>query len=81
MGGVNMNIEQQLQHLQTHYRVALGAAVAAKAQYFSMVGERWVTKSSLERACARWQQIESRKRAIVMRMAYVEQLAKKPDDP
>jgi ABC-type transport system involved in cytochrome bd biosynthesis fused ATPase/permease subunit len=76
-----MDIEERLQRLQERYRVALSAAVVAKAQYFSMVGEPSVTRAALERASVRWQQIEARKRALVMRMAFVEQLARDLDEP
>jgi hypothetical protein len=76
-----MDIDERLQRLQERYRVALSAAVVAKAQYFSMVGEPCVTKAAIERAHLRWQQIEVRKRALVMRIAFVEQLAQELGEP
>ncbi len=71
-----MDIEQRLQRLQERYRSALSAAVLAKAQYFSLAGEASATAAAVQRAAIHWQQIEARKKAIVARMVYVEQLAR-----
>ena len=71
-----MDIEQRLQRLQERYRSALSAAVFAKAQFFSLADEASATAVAVQRAAIHWQQIEARKKAIVARMMYVEQLAR-----
>jgi hypothetical protein len=69
-----MQIEERLYRLENRYRAALSAAVVAKCEYFSIVGESSVTEAARRRAEARWQESEARKRALRARMAYVEQL-------
>ena len=73
-GVICMQIEERLYRLENRYRAALSAAVVAKCEYFSIVGENSVTEAARQRAQARWQQSEERKRALRVRLAYVEQL-------
>jgi hypothetical protein len=70
-----MEIEERLFRLESRYRAALSAAIVAKCEYFSIVGEPSVTDAARRRAEARWQESEARKRALRSRMAYVEQLS------
>ena len=73
-GDCPMQLEARLYRLENRYRAALSAAVVAKCEYFSVVGEPSVTESARRRAEAHWQESEARKRALRARMAYVEQL-------
>jgi hypothetical protein len=69
-----MDIEFRLRMLESRYRAALSAAVAAKAQYLALAGEPGVTPRTLERAKLAWQILDSRKRAIAARMGEIEEL-------
>jgi hypothetical protein len=74
MEGVVMDIEVRLSRLESRYRAALGAAVAAKANYWALAGEPSATTDAVERARSRWEQLESRKRSITARMGELEAL-------
>jgi hypothetical protein len=69
-----MDIEVRLRKLESRYRGALSATVAAKAHYLSLVRESSATPAAVARANAQWQQLESRKRAIVAQMGELEAL-------
>lgn len=69
-----MDVETRLRMLESRYRAALSAAVAAKAHYLALAGEPGATPSALERAKLAWQKLDSRKRAIAARMGEIEEL-------
>jgi len=70
-----MDIEARLRRLESRYRGALSAAVAAKANYSALAGEPCATPYAIERAKALWQQFDTRKRTIAARMGELEALA------
>jgi hypothetical protein len=67
-----MDIEVRLRRLETRYRAALSAAVAAKAHYLALVGEPSATPAAVERAHALWNRLDSRKRTIAAQMGELE---------
>lgn len=67
-----MDIEVRLRKLESRYRLALSATVAAKARYLALLDERSATPAAIERAMRHWQQLDSQRRAITARMAEVE---------
>ena len=69
-----MDIEVELQRLESRYRAALSAAVAAKAHYLALVGEPSATPRAIEAAKSRWMLFDSKKRAIAARMGEVEEM-------
>jgi len=69
-----MDIEGRLRQLERHYRATLSAAVAAKANYFALAGEPSVLPHAVERAKARWQDLDALKRGIAYEMAQLEEL-------
>jgi hypothetical protein len=69
-----MDIEVRLRRLEFRYRAALSATVAAKAHYWSLAGAPGATPAALERANARWQQLDARKRTIAAQMGELEAL-------
>jgi DNA repair ATPase RecN len=69
-----MDIEGRLRQLERHYRSALSAAVVAKASYLALVDEPSALPAAVERANARWQQLEALKRGIAVEMAQLEEL-------
>jgi hypothetical protein len=69
-----MDVESRLRKLEFRYRAALSAAVSAKAHYLALAGEPSATPAALERAKSNWQQLDSRKRAIAVRMGEIEEL-------
>lgn len=69
-----MDIEGRLRQLERHYRSTLSAAVAAKADYLSLLGEPSVLPPTVARAKARWQCLDDLKRAIALEMARLEDL-------
>jgi hypothetical protein len=69
-----MDIETRLRKLESRYRTALSAAVAAKANYLALIGEPSVTPIAVERAQLRWKQLDARKRAIALQMGELEAL-------
>lgn len=70
-----MDIETRLRMLESRYRAALGAAVAAKAHYLALADAPSATPNALERAKWAWQKLDARKRAIAARMGEIEELA------
>jgi hypothetical protein len=70
-----MDIEARLRRLESRYRSALSAAVAAKANYLALAGEPSATPYAIERAKVHWQELEGRKRAIAAQMGELEALA------
>jgi hypothetical protein len=69
-----MDIETRLRKLESRYRAALSAAVAAKAHYLALTGEPNSTPAAVESAKSRWQQLDSRKRTIAAQMGELEAL-------
>ena len=69
-----MDIEVRLRRLESRYRAALGAAVAAKANYWAPAGEPSATPAAIEHAKSRWGQLETRKRSITAQMGELEAL-------
>ncbi|MGA2776839.1 MAG: hypothetical protein ABSF94_04725 [Steroidobacteraceae bacterium] len=67
-----MDMESRLRKLESRYRVAMNAALAAKAHYLALTGEPGATPAAIECARARWQQLDARKRGIAARMGEVE---------
>jgi hypothetical protein len=64
----------RIRKLESRYRAALSAAVAAKANYLALVGEPSATPLAIERAKSLWRQIDARKRAIAAQMGEIEEL-------
>ena len=69
-----MDIEARLRKLESRYRTALSAAVAAKAHYLALAGEPSATPAAVERASALWKQLESRKRTLAAQTGGLEAL-------
>jgi hypothetical protein len=68
-----MDIEVRLQRLESRYRSAESAAVAAKAHYLALVGEPSVTPATVARAKAAWERLDARRREIAARMGELEE--------
>jgi hypothetical protein len=68
-----MDIETQLRQLESRYRAASSAAVAAKAHYLALAGEPSATPAAIQRAKATWQKLDTRKCAIAARMGEIEE--------
>jgi hypothetical protein len=56
------------------FTYALSGAVAAKARYLALRGDLSSTAAAVARAKMTWQQLESRKTAIIARMVALEEL-------
>jgi hypothetical protein len=69
-----MDIDAQLRKLESRYRSALSATVAAKAHYLALDGEAGATPTALEHAKSNWQRLDARKREIAARMGQLEEL-------
>jgi hypothetical protein len=69
-----MNIEARLRQLESNYRTALSATVVAKANYLALAGDASALPAAVRRAKVRWQQLDSRKQAIVAKMSELEEL-------
>lgn len=69
-----MDIEDRLKRLQSLFTYALSGAVAAKARYLALRGDRSSTPAAVARAKMTWQQLEVRKTAIIARMVAMEEL-------
>jgi hypothetical protein len=69
-----VDIEGRLRQLEYHYRGALSAAVAAKANYLALVGQPSALPPTVARAHERWQQLDALKRGIAHEMADLEEL-------
>ncbi len=69
-----MDIEARLRQLESNYRAALSAAVVAKTNYLAIAGDPSALSSAVNRAKARWQQLDSRKQAVIAEMSELEEL-------
>lgn len=69
-----MDTEDRLKRLQSLFTYALSGAVAAKARYLALRGDRSSTPAAVARAKMAWQQLEARKTAIISRMVALEEL-------
>jgi hypothetical protein len=69
-----VDIEGRLRQLEYHYRGALSAAVAAKANYLALAGEPSVLPPAVARAQERWQQLDALRRGIAHEMSELEEL-------
>jgi hypothetical protein len=69
-----MDIEARLRALESRYRQALSASVAAKAHYLALLDELNSTPASVERARLQWETLAARKRGIAARMGEIEDL-------
>jgi hypothetical protein len=69
-----MDIEARLRKLESRYRAALSATVAAKANYLALAGEPSSTPAAIERANAHWRQLDARKRTLAAQMGELESL-------
>lgn len=69
-----MDIEDRLKRLQSLFSFALSGAVAAKARYLALRGDRSQTPVTVARAKMTWHQLEARKTAIIARMVALEEL-------
>jgi hypothetical protein len=69
-----MDIEARIRKLESNYRAALSATVAAKANYLALAGEPSTRPPAIQRAKSLWQQLASRKRTIAAQMGEIEEL-------
>ncbi len=69
-----MDIEARLRKLESLYRAALSATVAAKANYFALADEPSSTPYAIEQAKTLWQRLDARKRAIAAQLGEIEEL-------
>ena len=69
-----MDIEARLRQLESHYRAALSATVAAKASYLALAGEPSTLPAAVRRAAVRWQQLDLSKQTVVAEMGKLEEL-------
>lgn len=69
-----MDIENRLRKLESCYRSALSATVAAKANYLALAGEPCATPAAIERAQSLWRQVDAWKRTIALQMGERETL-------
>jgi hypothetical protein len=74
MGWFCMDIEARLRKLESRYRAASISADTAKAHYLALSTEPSATRADVEAANARWQQLDSRKRTVAVRMGELEAL-------
>ncbi len=71
---IDVDIEGRLRQLERHYRATLSATVTAKADYLALSGEPNVLPPTIERANARWRQLDALKRGIAHEMEKLEEL-------
>lgn len=69
-----MDIEVRLRKLESTYRAALSGTVAAKARYLALAGDSSATAAAVERAKARWQQLDASRRGIAAQLGQLEEL-------
>ncbi len=69
-----MDTERRLLSLESRYRRAMSATVAAKAHFLSIRDEPSATPSTVRRAQQQWEAMEAHKRAIAARMGEIEDL-------
>jgi hypothetical protein len=70
-----MEIEDRLRKLESRYRAASSAVVAAKASYLALAESPGAAPSAIEQAKTYWQQLDARKRMIAAQMGELETLA------
>jgi hypothetical protein len=68
------DIENRLRKLESRYRHALSAAVAAKARYLALHGESSSTAAAVARAKREWHILESRRALFATQMRELEEL-------
>jgi hypothetical protein len=69
-----MDVEERLRKLETRYRAASSAALAARAHHLALAAEPSALPAAVERAKAQWLKLDTRKRGIAARMGEVEAL-------
>jgi hypothetical protein len=69
-----MDIEVRLRQLESHYRAALSATVAAKANHLALAGDPSTLPAAVRRARVRWQQLDLSKQTLVAEMEKLEEL-------
>jgi hypothetical protein len=69
-----MDIEARLRQLESHYRAALSATVAAKANYLALAGDPSTPPAAVRRARVRWQQLDLSKQTLAAEMGKLEEL-------
>jgi hypothetical protein len=69
-----MDIEARLRKLESRYRSALNAVIAAKAHYLALVGAPTAERAEIDRAKTRWQQLDARKCSIGVQLGELEEL-------
>ena len=69
-----MDIEARLRQLESHYRGALSATVAAKANYLALAGDPSTLPAAVRRARARWQLLDLSKQTLTVEMKKLEEL-------
>jgi hypothetical protein len=67
------DIENSLRKLESRYRRALSAAVAAKARYLALHGESSSTAAAVARAETEWHILESRRALFAAQMRQLEE--------
>jgi hypothetical protein len=67
-----MDIEARLRALESRYRQAANAAVAAKAHYLAILDEGGANAAAIRRARQHWLNWDERKRAVAARMGELE---------
>jgi hypothetical protein len=72
-----IDIEARLGKLESRYRAALSATVAAKANYLALAGEPSATPASIERAQLQWKKLDARKHAIAVQLGELEEFDNK----
>jgi predicted nucleic acid-binding Zn-ribbon protein len=68
------SIENRLRKLESRYRHALSAAVAAKARYLALHGESSSTAAAVARAKTEWHTLESQRAQFAAQMRELEEL-------
>jgi hypothetical protein len=69
-----MDIEARLRALESRYRQALSASIAAKAHYLALLDEPSSTAVAVKRARQQWDNLDARKRGIAARMGEIDDL-------
>jgi hypothetical protein len=69
-----MDTEDRLHALESRYRAALSASVAAKAHYLALLEEPGATPESRKMARQRWENITAKKLGIAALMGEIEDL-------
>jgi hypothetical protein len=67
-----MDIESRLRKLESRYRAALSAAVAARSHYLALAAEASALPAAIERAEAQWKGLEALKKSVVVQMDELE---------